>query len=214
MPACAIVGGRDVTDAIRRADELIAFAETGARCVAGIIDGDGVSALLANDGEARHVGGAVADVNHVLEGHGAKVGGHVIVHVLRVIEQAFVDAEKELRLLRVADDAARKGDASFAVLGKFTTKHRAHVGRESRAINERLQSAADDVVLDLDAECFVLRAEKTRFEFLKHLRQAGEKIQPCTEFAQAFVGGAIEFEVVEQRFQVGEFAVVLIITHE
>jgi hypothetical protein len=79
-----------------------------------IVNRDGVAAVLADDGEARHVRRAVADVDHVVERHRAQFGGHVVVHVLRKIEQAFIDAEEELRLLRVADDALGKGDAPFA----------------------------------------------------------------------------------------------------
>ena len=159
VAAGLIIGGGDVSDTIRSADELVAFTEAGAAGILRIIDGDGVAAVLADDGEAGHVGGAVADIDHVVEGDRPEIGGHVVIHVLRVVEEAFIDAEEELGLLSVGDDALWKSDAAFAILGEFAAEDGFDVRGETRAINERLEPAADDVVLHADAEGFMLGAQ-------------------------------------------------------
>lgn len=175
---------------------------------------DGVAAVLPHDGEARDVGRPVADVDHVLERHRPEVGRHVIVHVLRVVEHALVDAEEELRLLRVADHALGKCDAPRRVLGKLAGENRAHMRRETRAFDQGLDAAADDVVLDADAEHLVLRAQQAGLEFVEHLGESGVKFQPATEFAEVLVRWAIHAEAVEQRLEIREFVVVALVADE
>ena len=133
-----VIGGGDVFDAVGVGAELVTFFETDALGIVGVVNGDGLAAVLFHDGEAGHVGRAVADVDHVRERDGANIGVHVVVDVLGHVEQAFVDPEEKLRLLRVTDYALRKGDPAFVVLGKFAAKNRAHVGLKAAAIEQHL----------------------------------------------------------------------------
>mgnify|MGYP001797711533 CR=1 FL=1 len=75
-----------------------------------MINRDRLAVILEHDGETGNVGRPIAEVNHVCEGDRADVRVHVIVYVLRHIEQPFVDPKKVLRLLRVTDHALRKSD--------------------------------------------------------------------------------------------------------
>ena len=129
--SAAIIRGRMCRTRSAWRAELVTLFEGTPQRIVRVVNRDGLSAMLPHHGETWHVGRAVADVDHVLERYRPKLGRHVVVHVLRVIEHPFVDPEKELRLLRVADDAARKGDPSFAVLRKFASEDRAHMRRET-----------------------------------------------------------------------------------
>ena len=84
MRALAVVGGGNVFDAAGMGGELEAFAERFAAAVIGVVDGDALAAISRHHGETGHIGGAVADVDHIFERNGALFGGHVVVDVLLV----------------------------------------------------------------------------------------------------------------------------------
>ena len=205
MGAGAEVARGDVLDAVGVSRELIAFAEAAARLVLVVVDGDGIAAVLFHDGEAGHVGGPVAEVDHVRERDGPHVGGHVVVDVLAEVEEAFVDAEEVLRFLSVGDDALGKGDATFAVGGEFAAEDFLDERAESGAVDERLHAAADDVVFEADADAAVCWAEGF-LEFPEHFREALVEAEIDAEFFEFFVCGGIHLEVIEERLEIGEFA--------
>jgi len=97
--------------------------------------------VLPDYGETRHVGRTVADIDHVLERNGAQFRGHVVIHVLRHVEQAFVDPKKKLRLLGVTDYALWKSDPALVVLGKFASENGAHVRLQTAAVEQHFQPA-------------------------------------------------------------------------
>ena len=90
MRSSPIIRRRDVFHPIGVRGKLIAFSETGALRIVRIVNSDGFAAVLFHDREARHIGGAVADESRVSETESAGCRLHVIVHVLRHVEQPFV----------------------------------------------------------------------------------------------------------------------------
>lgn len=76
--------------------QIVALAETGTRGVIRVVHRYAQAALLAHDGKAGDICRTVPQVNHVLEGNGAQVAVHVVVHVFRVFYHALVDTEEEL----------------------------------------------------------------------------------------------------------------------
>ena len=60
-----------------------------------------------------------------------QVGGHVVIDILMGAGQAFIDAKKVLRLLRVTDDPLGERNPTAVILSKFTAKNRRHVRRET-----------------------------------------------------------------------------------
>lgn len=82
MRAAPIIGGSDMAHAVCMGAKLITFPKGGTRRVVGIVNGDRMSSMLPDDSKARHIGWAVADVDHVLERDRPKLGGHVVVDVL------------------------------------------------------------------------------------------------------------------------------------
>jgi len=162
VAAWAVVGGGDVLDAVGVVAELVALAEGAARLVIGIVNGDGLSAVTAHDGEAGDVGRAVADVNHVGERNAALRFGHVVVDVVIGFQHAFVDAEKVLRFRRVADDLFREADLAGFVLREFAAEDSFDVIFQIAAIEKRLEAGGNDVVvLDADAKGFVSGSKQT-----------------------------------------------------
>jgi hypothetical protein len=75
--------------------ELVAFFETNTRRIIGIINRNCPSAVFLHHSKARHVGWPVTNVNHILERNRPNFRVHVIVHVLRHIEKAFINPKKE-----------------------------------------------------------------------------------------------------------------------
>src|SRR5450759_4197830 len=80
-------------------------------------DPEGRAALLLEQREARDVGEAVADIDHVLEGDGAPVGGDVAIDQVWVLQRvlrldALVDLEEVARLLGERDGAFDLRDAA------------------------------------------------------------------------------------------------------
>lgn len=140
VAAGAIVGGGDVFDAVCEGGKLVALFEGSAAGLVGIVDGDAMAAVFFHEGEAGHVGGAVSDIDHVLEGNGAEFRGHVIVDVFVRFEHAFVDAEEELGLRGVADDALGEADAAVAVFTEFAAEDFFDVGGEFGTVEEGFQA--------------------------------------------------------------------------
>src|SRR5439155_10726015 len=113
------------------------------------------------------------DINHVGEWNRPNFRIHVIIYVLRHLEEAFINAKEKLRLLGMTEDALWKGDTIFAVGREFAAENRAHVRREAAAVDEHLQARRNNVLLDIDAVSGVFRGEQTfaATKFLKHFRQ-------------------------------------------
>jgi hypothetical protein len=81
---------------------------------------------------------AITDIV-MLKWNRANLGIHVIVHVLRHIEEALVNPQKELRLLGVTDHASRESDPAVLIFVELAAKDRADVGLEPAAIEQNLQ---------------------------------------------------------------------------
>src|SRR5436853_836546 len=95
------------------------------------------------------------------KGIGRISGVHVIIHVLRHIEEAFINAKKKLRLLGVTNDALRESNATFGISGEFATENSTHIRREPAAIDQYLHARRNDVMFDGDAVGGMLGSEQT-----------------------------------------------------
>ena len=133
-----IIGRRDVSDAVGVRGKLITFLETQRAGIVGIVNRNRLSSVFLHHGEARDIGGPVADVNNVRKGNRPNFRIHVVVHVLRHIEKPFVNAEEKLSLLGVTNDALGEADAAFGISGEFATENGANVRREPAAIDQHL----------------------------------------------------------------------------
>ena len=80
-------------DASGMSGELEAFPEGFAAGICWVVDGDALAAVACHHSEAGDIGGAIPDVDHVFKGDRTLFWGHVIVHVLVVVEHALVDAK-------------------------------------------------------------------------------------------------------------------------
>ncbi len=197
------IGWRDVPDAVSARAQLVAFLETETRGIVRIVNGDRLASVSAHHGEARNVGRSIADINHAGKRDGAKLRSHVVIYILAHVEHALVDAEQELRFLRVANDATRKGDSPLRVFGKLASEDGPHVGRQFASVQDRLQSRGNNVVLDGDSVGYVLGREEVVFEFLEHLGQSLVEGETLSEAAQLVVGRPVHLEGVEQYLHVG-----------
>ena len=110
---------------------LVTFAKAPPTLILSIVDSNRLAAVLANDGETRHICRAVAQIDHIRKWHAPQVGGHVVIDILMGAGQAFIDAKKVLRLLRVTDDPLGERDPTAVILSKFAAKNRRHVRRET-----------------------------------------------------------------------------------
>ena len=133
-----VISRRDVFHPIGMGGELVTFFETNTPRIIGIINCDCLSAVLLHYGEARYISWPVTNVNHILERNRPNLRVHVIIHILRHIEEAFINAKKKLRLLRVTNDALRESNATFGISGEFATENSTHIRRESAAIHQYL----------------------------------------------------------------------------
>lgn len=103
---------------------------------------------------------------------------------------------------------------AFAILRELAPKDRAHVRSEARAIDDRLEAAGNDVVLDTNAMRHVLRGKQSMPELLEHLGEPRKKIRFLAERTQLTVFRTIKIEVIEQRFHVRELVVEPLFAHE
>lgn len=133
-----IIGRRDVSDAVGVRGKLVTFLKTNALRIVGIIDRNRLSPVFLHHGEARDIGGPVTDVNHVWKRNRPNFRIHMVVHILRHIEKAFVNAEEKLGFLGVTDHALGKGDPAFGISSEFAAENCAHVRREPAAIDQHL----------------------------------------------------------------------------
>ncbi len=99
------------------------------------VDGDGVAAVLAHHRHRRHVGVAVAEVDHVGERDGACVLGHVLVDAFAQVLHALVDAEEILRLAGVGDDALGVGQV-VGLEPVFGSEHVVEALADRRALDD------------------------------------------------------------------------------
>ena len=206
VAAGAVIGrGKEIHAVLVRL-EPIALAEALAGGVIGVVDCDAVATLLAHDGEAGHIGGTIADVNHVFERHGAQVAIHVVIHIFCILEHALVDAEEKLCLGGVGDDALGEVDAA-ATLAELAGKDFSHVGADDGAIDNGFDSAGDDVELHPDAGVAVLGCEGSLGKLLKEVRQSAVEGELLAQFAQAGVAHVVDGEFIKQFFEVTQFAV-------
>lgn len=140
MAARAEIRRSDIFHPVRMGAELVAFFETCARGIFGIVNGNRLAAITTHDREARHIGRPVTDINHVLKRNRTQCGIHVVIHILIEFQHAFVDAEEKLGLLGMADCAFGKCDAVVLIGGEFATEDLAHIWREATALDEFLHS--------------------------------------------------------------------------
>lgn len=140
VAAGTIVGGSDVFDTVCEGGKLVALFEGGATGLVGIVDGNAVAAVFFHESEAGDIGGAIADIDHVLERDGTEFRGHVVVDVFVGLEHAFVDAEEELSFGGVADDALGEADAAVGVFAEFAAKDFLHVRGELGAVKEGFEA--------------------------------------------------------------------------
>ena len=124
MAVGSIVSGSDMPYAFRSRRQIEALPKTRSSFVIGIVNSDRLATVFFNNGKARNIGWPVSDIDHVRKWNRANIVGHVVVNVLRQVEQTFVDSKKILRFLRMADDPLRKSDPAFGVLGVLAAKHR------------------------------------------------------------------------------------------
>src|SRR5205814_9699104 len=120
--------------------ELIAFFETNTLRIIRIVNRDWLTGVVLHHGEARHVSRTVADINHIGEWNRRNFRIHVIIHVLRHVEKALINAKEKLRLLGVTDYALRESDAAFVVGRELATENGAHIRREPAAIDQYLHA--------------------------------------------------------------------------
>ena len=127
--------------------------------------GDRVAAVLFQQSHARHVGVAVAEIDHVGKRNGPRVFRHVAVDALAQILDALVDAEQVLRLAGVGDDALRKRQI-ISVEPIFRREHVGEVLVDLGALDDLGQARRHQIMFERDA---VARA------FLFHIsRDVGE----------------------------------------
>ena len=69
-----------------------------------IINCDGIAPGFPGDRHGRNIRDPVADIDHIPERDTAFPLRHVLVDAFTELEFAFIDAEKELRFIRVVDD--------------------------------------------------------------------------------------------------------------
>lgn len=138
VAAFTVIGRGNVFDPPSMGAELEAFAETSARFIVGIVNGDRLSAVTIEHGETGDIGGAITYVDHIFKRDGAEFGGHVIIDILVVAEHAFVDTEEELRLGGVGDGTLGEADAAIAIFAEFAAKDGLHVRVQAGAIEECL----------------------------------------------------------------------------
>ena len=93
MAARAEIRRGDVPHTVGVRAELVTLAECRAGGVVRVVNRDGLATLFPDDVEARNVGGAITDVDHVLERHGTQIVVHVVVHVRGQVEQTLVHSE-------------------------------------------------------------------------------------------------------------------------
>ena len=186
--------------------EVIALAETGPCGVIRIIHGYAQTALLAHDGEAGDIGGAVAEVYHVLKGNGAQVAVHVVVDILRVFYHTLIDTEEELGFGGVRDYSLREADAAV-LLAELTGENFLHVRSDNGAVDDGFNAAGNDIKLDMYAGKAVFGREHARFKLFEKFGNTSEECELLSQFSQRVVAYSIDAERIEQFFQVAEFAI-------
>ena len=186
--------------------EAVPLAEALPRGVIRVVHRYAVSALVAHHGEARHIRRPVAHVDHVVEGDGAQVGIHVVIHVFRIFQHPLVDAEKELRFRRVREHPLGEVDAAIA-LAELTAEHLAHVGADDGAVDQRLQPAGDDVVLHAYAAEAVLLRQRPILELAEKLRHASVVGQLGAQLAQTVIAHAINPQGIQYLLHVAQLAI-------
>ena len=104
-----------------------------------------MAAVLACDRHGRHVGVAVAEVDHVGERDRPGALGHVLVDALAQILHALVDAEQVLRLAGVGDDALGVGQV-VGLEPVFRGEHVVEATVDRGALDDLGQARRDQVV--------------------------------------------------------------------
>ena len=186
--------------------EVIALAETGPCGVIRIIYGYTQTSLLTHNGEAGYIGGAVAEVYHVLKGNGAQVAVHVVVHILRVFYHTLIDTEEELGFGGVRNYSLREADAAV-LLAELTGENFLHVRSDNGAVDDGFNAAGNDIKLDMYAGKAVLGGEHSRFKLIEKFGNTSEECELLSKFSQSVVAYSIDAERIEQFFQIAEFAI-------
>src|SRR5580658_878836 len=103
MAVLSIISRGDMPDSLRPGGQVETLSKAGPFLVIRVVNRDSMPTIFLHDGETGNIGRTVPDVDHVPKGDRTNVIRHVIIHVLRHIQQAFVDPEQILGLLSVAD---------------------------------------------------------------------------------------------------------------
>src|ERR1700736_3098141 len=214
MSVWPIIRGSNVLHSIGVRGKLITFPEPGPLRVIGIVNRNSLAAVFLHHRKTRHIGGTISNVNHVWKRDRANLGIHVVVHVLRHVEQSLVDPKQELRLLSMTDHAFGKSDSPLFILGKFAAENCADVRRETAAVDQNLHSGRDDVVLDANSVSKMLGREQSVTKLLKHFGQAFVESQLLAELFEFGIGWPVHPEGIEKHFHVSELIVVTMLTHE
>lgn len=140
------------------------------------------------------------------EGDGAQVAVHVVVDIFRVIQHAFVNAEKELRFSGVRDNALGEIDAAIT-LTELAGEYLFHVGADDRAVYNGLDTAGDDVILNMNAGKAMLRGKCSFLKVLKKLGDSFEESEFFSQLSQGIIADSVNAEGVQQFFKVAQLAI-------
>src|ERR1700677_878508 len=100
MTSPAIARRRNMADGIGVSGKTVAFFEAGPIWGIRVVDWDRGPDVFPHDGEAGDIGWPISDIDHVRKRDRACVIGHVIIDILRHVEQPLIDSEKILSFLR------------------------------------------------------------------------------------------------------------------
>src|SRR5215469_23569 len=120
--------------------EVVALPEARSPWVVGVIYSDRVAAVFPHNCETGDIGRTVSNVNHVRKRHRTNIVWHMVIDVLRHVEQPLVDTKQVLGFLRVADDAFGKSDLSRGILRVLAAENLPQIWAEPATFDEDLKS--------------------------------------------------------------------------
>ena len=131
-----------------------------------------MAAVLAHHRHRRHVGVAVAEVDHVGEGDGPRRLGHVLVDAFAQVLHALVDAEEVLRLAGVGDDALGVGQV-VGLEPVFGGEHVVEALVDRGALDDLDEARGDQIVAQRDAVALRVALDVARRYRRTRLRRRG-----------------------------------------
>ena len=164
----SIIRGGDVFHSIGMRGELITFPETGTLWVIRIINRDGLPPVFLHHSEAWDISRPVPYINHIWKRDRSDFRVHVIIHVLRHVEQALVNSKQELGLLGVADNALGESDSPLFILVKFAAENGADIRLQTAAFDQNLYPGRNNVMLNRNPVSTMLLIQETVGELFEH----------------------------------------------